>query len=239
MTPVTSHGGILVKREDMLTADLPGVIGGKYRLAAAMDAGRGGLIGYGGRTSNSAAALAAAGRAAGVPVRFHTAAGPDTPEMARTAELGAEIIRHRPGYSGVVRARAREDAAARGWACGFDCSAVITAVARQVRSLQQVDFTRVVMAVGAGITLAGVAAGLARYDMPEPILAVTVGAAPDLRMIDRLSPQWRARTQIIPAGVPYETAVTADLDGLPLHPIYEAKLIPHLQPGDVLWLVGT
>ena len=239
LTPVVRCGEFYLKREDLLTADLPGVVGGKYRLASALDPSRGGLVGYGGRQSNSAAAMAAAGRAYGVPVRFHTAAGDETPEMARAAELGAEILRHRPGYTNVIRDRAYKDAAARGWPCGLAHDRVVDAVARQVRSLVNTPFRRIVMAVGAGVTLAGVIRGLERHDLPEPILGVVVGAPPDAATLDRLAPRWNSRVNLVPAEKPYATAVQANLGGVWLHPIYEAKVMPFLLPGDLIWCVGT
>jgi hypothetical protein len=40
------------------------------------------------------------------------------------------------------------------------------------------------------------------------------------------------------AGVPYQQHVEADFHGTPLDPVYEAKVQPWLQPGDLLWVVG-
>lgn len=237
-TPVERYGGYLVKREDRAT-DVPGVVGGKVRLAAPVAAGNpSGMIGYGGRRSNVAAGMAAAAAPYGVPVRFHTADGPETPEMARAAELGAVVVRHRPGYLTVLRARATHDAAARGWTIGIAGAASRAAVAAQCRNLQDYSFRRVVAAVGAGVTCAGIVNGLVKYGIDVPVLAIAVGAPPDLATLIRFAPEWVRRVTVVRSGVPYDTRVVASLGDLPLHPQYESKLIPFLEPGDLVWNQG-
>lgn len=36
----------------------------------------------------------------------------------------------------------------------------------------------------------------------------------------------------------YEHHVEADIDGVVLDPVYEAKCKEHLRPGDVFWMIG-
>jgi hypothetical protein len=44
---------------------------------------------------------------------------------------------------------------------------------------------------------------------------------------------------LVPSGLDYhDEAPRQSIAGLSLDPIYEAKCIPFLEPGDVLWVVG-
>jgi len=242
LTPIqkTSHG-FLVKREDLAMSDRR-VVGGKVRLAtplareaAYLDKG---LVGYGGRASNSAAGMAYAARRFGVAVRFHTATGPDTPEMTLAAELGATIIRHKTGYPSVLRARATADATERGgWFIGLAHPMAVEAVADQCENLADFKFKRVVLAVGSGTILAGVLRGLRRLGLSEmPVLGVAVGAAVSPVAMSALDREWESSpVSIETARVPYDKKVSESLDEIVLHPQYEAKLVPFLKPGDLVW----
>jgi 1-aminocyclopropane-1-carboxylate deaminase/D-cysteine desulfhydrase-like pyridoxal-dependent ACC family enzyme len=238
ITPVEAHGGFLVKREDLFAdPDAPRVVGGKLRQVWHLAEGARGLVGFGGRRSNTAPALAAAGRRYGIPVRFHTASGPDTPEMALAEALGASVVRHAPGYLTVTRRRAEEDAHVRGFrlVARGDHAGVVT----QVASLRDYPFKRVVLAAGAGVTLAGVAAGALACGLGKPILAVQIGAAVDHDYLTARVPGWRRFVTIKQTTEKYETAVEAKLGDLRLDPLYEAKLLPFLLEGDVIWNLGS
>ena len=102
------------------------------------------------------------------------------------------------------------------------------------------DVRRVVIPVGSGMSLAGVLAGRVAQDMHWPVLGVVVGASPEARL-DRWAPGWRWDGSVqlnwhpsdygTPARMPY-------LAGIGLDPFYEAKCLPYLRPGDLLWIVG-
>jgi hypothetical protein len=67
-----------------------------------------------------------------------------------------------------------------------------------------------------------------------------VGADPTARL-DKFAPDnWREMCELVSAVLDYhEPAAATELDGLALDPFYEAKCLPFLMAGDLLWIVGT
>lgn len=245
LTPVEDAGdGILVKRDDLYTAG--GVSGGKVRgcqavIASELRAGRTPpLITAGARHSPQVHTVAALAHAAGLPCRVHVPSGGDTPELVETARLGAEIVRHTPGYNTVIVARARSDADATGSIhvpFGMEHEEAVAATARQAATLPT-DITRIVVAIGSGISAAGILQGTSHWPRPPTVVGVAVGADPTKRLARWAAPHLD-RLDLCKALVPYERRVTATLpNGTPLDPVYEAKTLPYLMPGDLLWVVG-
>jgi len=243
-TPIEPHGGHLVKRDDLYAID--GGCGGKVRscLALASRPGVLGLVTAGSRQSPQVNIVAGVARLLGIPCRVHVPAaqGPLTPELAAAQAAGAEIIEHRPGHNTVIVARARDDAAAHpGWTeipFGMECTTAVESTAEQAAGLPH-DTPRIVVPVGSGMSLAGILTGTARAGAGHiPILGVVVGADPTKRL-DRYAPAWRDRVTLVHSELDYhQHAPTTRLGELELDPVYEAKCLPHLRPGDLLWVVG-
>ncbi len=244
LTPVQwlETPGLWVKRDDLFVAG--GISGGKVRtcLALAQQQPAGALVTAGGRHSPQVSIVARVGRLLGRPVRCHVPAGQPGPTLLDAEAAGASLVPHRPGYNSVLVARAREDAKASG-AClipfGMECDEAVTQTAGQVANVPA-DVRRVVVPVGSGMSLAGCLAGRVAQDMHWPVLGVVVGAAPEARL-DRYAPGWRwdGSVQLNWASQKYSQPATAtDLAGISLDPYYEAKCLPYLRPGDLLWIVG-
>ena len=248
VTPVEQRGDYWFKREDQyLRAGVNGSkVRGYFHIADELDAE--GLTGGIARVSPNHTWIAAVGKRLGVPVRLHTAHGSYTREMEIAEGLGAEIVQHNPGYMTQVRAAAEQDAEDRdGWVCmplagksevGHELRV------EQVASLADVedDVERVVVPVGSGFTVAGVLEGLDRHGIDLPVLGVSVGIDPE-ETLDRYGPDdWRDRDdfEIVASDLAYEeTPDETTLAGVPLDPIYEAKAIPYVEPGDLFWVVAT
>jgi len=162
-----------------------------------------------------------------------------TPELLAARAHGAEIVQHAPGRNTVIIARARADAAERGWLeipFGMECEAAVEQTAAQAAQLPPA--ARYVVPVGSGMSLAGILAGLDRAGNTTPVLGVVCGADP-ARRLDRWAPGWRARCTLVGAGLDYhQHAPAAQLGALALDPVYEAKALPQLRAGDLLWIVG-
>lgn len=246
LTPIGFHGGVLVKRDD--TFSVLGSRGGKVRTClalarAAKAAGIEGLVTAGSRQSPQVNIVTAVARALGMKARVHVPAGEDTPEVSSALAGGAEVVRHKAGYNNVIVARAREDAAASGWAeipFGMECPEAVGFTAGQVASLLELAElpARIVVPVGSGMSVAGVLRGLADLGLDIPVLGVTVGADPTARL-DEYAPGWRERLTLVPSGLDYhDHAPSRRLGDLWLDPIYEAKCLPFLERGDLLWVVG-
>lgn len=241
LTPVEPVGDMWVKRDDLF--GIAGSGGGKVRscwaLATAAPKPEG-LVTAGSRHSPQVNIVAGIARLLGIPCRVHVpAAAEQTPELLAAAAAGAEAVEWRPGHNSVIKARAAADAAERGWRLipfGMECQEAIDQTASQVQGLPE-GVKRIVVPVGSGMSLAGILAGLELAGLALPVLGVQVGASAAARL-DKWSPGWQARAEIVKAELPYEHSAPQPEGWPALDPIYEAKCMPYLQPGDLLWCVG-
>jgi 1-aminocyclopropane-1-carboxylate deaminase/D-cysteine desulfhydrase-like pyridoxal-dependent ACC family enzyme len=240
VTPWEQHAGYWVKRDDLF--EDRGVKGGKGRTLLTLARGATGLVAAGSRQSTQINRVAQAARALGLPCQIHLPASrlPDTPEIAAAGRAGAALIRERPGYLGVLTARARAAARERGWRYvpfGMECPEAIAETRAQVPGMPD-GIERLVVPAGGGMTLAGVLWGLEDMRRDVPVLGVMVGADPTARLDVHAPPFWRGQVTLVSAGLRYERpAPQQHLGGLVLDPIYEAKCLPFLRPGDGLWVV--
>jgi hypothetical protein len=229
-----------MKREDLLR--VAGVPGGKARTCLALARGAKGLVTAGSRASPQVNIVAQIARSLGLPCRFHTPEGEETPELAAAQAAGGERIAHKAGRNTVIIARARADASTRGWReipFGMECEEAVEQTRRQVANLPA-EIERLVVPVGSGMSLAGILWGLrdqGRADLP--VVGICVGANPRKRLARFAPPGWEEQVELLEAAQEYEEeAEQTTLEGLALDPIYEAKAIPYLCAGDCLWIVG-
>lgn len=246
LTPVEHHGGVWVKRDDLFS--VAGAPGGKARTCwhlATRDGHPDGLVTAGSRSSPQVNIVARIARELEVPCRVHTPRGVPGPEVAQAVRLGAVRVEQHPGYNTVLIKRAADDAHGRGWTLipfGMETPAAVTQTAGQVANLPWPRIDRIVVPVGSGMSLAGILTGLRDWTLPRgrpPVLGVVVGADPRRRLRRYAPPGWEDMVDLIDAGVPYDRATPATLDGIELDPIYEAKCLRFLEDRDLLWIVGV
>lgn len=242
LTPIEIHDGILVKRDDRFAVG--GSRGGKVRtcLALMRQPGTIGVVTAGSRHSPQVNIVATIAQHLGLPCRVHVPSGAKTPELLAAEASGAEIIQTTPGYNNVIIKRANDDAAALGWTnipFGMECHEAVQQTSAQVANLLEYDFDRIVIPVGSGMSLAGVLTGLRANGIATPVLGVSVGADPTERLDTYAPTGWRDQVQIVQSKYDYEDYhPNPILGGLDLDPVYEAKCLPHLRAGDLLWVVG-
>ena len=245
LTPVQQVGDYYVKRDDLFA--IGGSRGGKVRTClhlahAAHATGAHTLVTAGSRHSPQVNIVAAVAEHTGMTAQVHIPSGASTPEIEMAEAAGADVHRHRPGYNSVIVRRAADAAAEPGCAeipFGMEHPLAVEYTAAQVANLPA-EVTRIVMPAGSGMSLAGVLTGLQQQGRDDvTVTAVTVGADPTARLDEYAPEGWRDRVELVEADVPYDTA-PADtyLQHISLDPHYEAKCLPHLQPGDLLWVVG-
>jgi hypothetical protein len=89
------------------------------------------------------------------------------------------------------------------------------------------------------MSLAGILHGLVEADFTGPVVGVVVGACP-VKRLDKWAPQhWRRLCQLVRTGIKFKKqAPHVRLGDIELDPIFEAKCLPFLQPGDLFWIVG-
>lgn len=239
LTPVQEHGGHFVKRDDLYC--VAGVRGGKVRTCWNLAQGAKGLVTAGSRASPQVNIVAHIAARLGVPCRVHTPEGELSLEVQAAQLQGAEVVQHKPGHNSVIVARAREDAKAQGYReipFGMECQEAIEQTRKQVANLPFGEFERIVVPVGSGMSLAGILHGLKDLGQKVPVLGVVVGAQPDKRL-DKYAPKdWRDMVSLVDAGMDYHDSVARKLGQLELDAHYEAKVVDHLQDGDLVWVVG-
>lgn len=241
LTPVQRLGQILVKRDDLF--EYNGARGGKVRSCLAISQGAEGLVTAGSRHSPQINIVAHVAAGLGIPARAHTPTGELSQELQQAQELGLVITQHRAGYNNVIIARAREEALSLGYReipFGMECQEAVEQTRRQVSNLPWGEFTRLVVPVGSGMSLAGILWGLKDAGQEVPVLGVRVGADPEERLNKYAPPDWASMVKLEQAPGSYdEPAALHSLGHIMLDPYYEAKTLPYLVPGDLLWVVGV
>jgi hypothetical protein len=236
-TPIEEHEGVRVKRDDAWS--LGGASGAKARAIAAIARGKPGVISAGSRISPQLERAALTARALGIRARLHTGAGGETNELATARRAGATLLQHNPARLSVIKARFRADVDAHpGWAAipyGMEHPTYLAQVAAEADTLPPGPY-RLVVPCGSGTTLAGILRG--RIPRGVEIVAVRVGGDP-APILDRHAPGWRSRVRLVTSRHAYADAVPNSLGRLVLDPHYEAKCLPYLRPGDLLWAVGV
>lgn len=241
-TPIEERGEYFLKRDDLWA--VAGVRGGKARSCWHLAQGAPGLVTAGSRESPQVNLVAQIAARLGIPCRVHVPSGDLTAELRAAQRAGAEVVQHKPGHNSVIVARAREDAKERGWReipFGMECEEAIRQTAAQVANLPWGQFSRIVIPVGSGMNLAGLLHGLREHQQAGEVevIGVQVGADPRKRL-DKWAPKgWKDIVTLVKSPLDYhDHAKETTLDGVQLDPVYEAKCLPFLEPGDLLWCVG-
>lgn len=240
-TPIERHGNVWLKRDDLYARG--GIRGGKVRSCWHLTKGATGLTTASVRISPQQQIVSRIARVRGIPCRIHTAIGAMTPEMADAEKQGAELVRHKPGYTSVLTHRAIKDAADRGWLYvpfGMEFERAVECTRKQVIPKQiPPKAKRLLIAVGSGMSAAGVLWGLDDHKIDLSVVGVRVGSNPIPRLDKYAPPNWRDRMTLIETEAnSYDKHVDMEIDGVRLDPHYEGKAGKYLQPGDLFWLIG-
>jgi 1-aminocyclopropane-1-carboxylate deaminase/D-cysteine desulfhydrase-like pyridoxal-dependent ACC family enzyme len=242
LTPVEEHGGVLFKRDDLFT--VAGVHGGKARSCWHLAQNAKGLVTAGSRLSPQIKLVALIAKELGIPSRAHCPQGELGRTLIEAQEAGCEIIQHKAGYNSVIIARAKQDAKDNPQFTyipfGMECQEAIIQTRQQVKNLVGLKFNRIVIPVGSGMSVAGVLWGLIDNSITVPVLGIVVGASPEKRLTAYAPFMWEYVLTMQNAGIDYhKEAPNLTLKGIGLDPIYEAKCIPFVKRGDLLWIVGN
>lgn len=223
-----------------------GVLGGKALACSAIlerHLDPVGIITAGAKSSPQVNIVAHIAKAKGLPCRVHVPSGAlKNPEIQEAQACGAEVVEHFPGYNSVIIARAEADAQDRpGWALvpfGMDHLAAVHSTAALVPESFPEGVRRIVIPVGSGMSAIGLLYGLARKGIRIPVLGIQVGANPRARFVKYGFYLLGRSLEILRSPNDYEYSVLGSLGDIPLDPHYEAKCLPYLKSGDLLWIVG-
>jgi len=241
-TPIERHGKIWTKRDDMFK--VAGAQGGKVRACWKLSQGAIGLVTASSRHSPQMQIVARIAERMGIPCHCHIPAAKEvTPEMRDAEAHGAVLVKHRPGHSNVIWSRAMKDAVEHDWTYipfGMESTDAMNCTRQQVKNIPG-GVKRIVIALGSGMSAAGVLHGLRNAALDIPVLGVRIGKKP-IKCLDKFAPRgWREQMTIVDATEKYKyrTPVKATIGEITLDPIYEAKAAEYLQDGDLFWIIGV
>lgn len=244
LTPVEKHDDIWLKRDDLF--EIAGVRGGKvrtcYELAVrALRDKKKTLVTVGTRLSPQIEIVAHIAKYLGLHCRAHTTLGEYSTELKCAAELGAEIVQHPMGFNNVLSYYAKEDVSTDKSASlipfGMKSEEAITQTRRQVANVPK-ECLRIVVPVGSGMSLAGILYGLEDFNIKKPVIGILIGGNVKSTMKQFAPLFWWQSVTFIDDGLPYKQLVDAHVNGCELDPIYEAKALSFVKPGDLFWCVG-
>jgi 1-aminocyclopropane-1-carboxylate deaminase/D-cysteine desulfhydrase-like pyridoxal-dependent ACC family enzyme len=238
LTPVEQRQGLWFKRDDYAA----GGLGAKARaIEAIINANKPVQCVHTGGSRHSVQIVVAATvcKRLGVPLTCHVPTGQTTAETRAVVATGAKLVRHKPGYSSVLRKRAADYARAEGGLYvppGLDSAIAVGLVAKQAANIPD-SVERVVVCGGSGITAAGILLGTKGKGVT--VVVIEVGAS-TRALIGKHAGCEAVRARILPPTTQYEKphAVTT-LYGVPLDPYYEAKCIPYVKNAledEMLWV---
>lgn len=252
LTPVEQHNQNWIKRDD--TFEICGVRGGKARSCMVFiqshiqnnDNPPVGVISGGSRSSPQVQIVGKIAKCLGLRARLHIPKG-GIPQYIQNAtiDLGHEVFQWFPGFNHVINSRVKTDISNhQDWLeipFGMEFPESVECTASQVKNLpfQDPNFKRIIVPVGSGMSLIGIFQGLTKLNKSIPILGIIVGKNPTKTLNKWLPPNWKQMITLLPALQKYHTQVKNPLFGnISLDPIYEAKVIPFIQSGDLLWVIG-
>jgi 1-aminocyclopropane-1-carboxylate deaminase/D-cysteine desulfhydrase-like pyridoxal-dependent ACC family enzyme len=242
LTPVEHLKGVYFKRDDLY--EVAGVHGGKARSCWHLAQTAKGLVTAGSRLSPQIKLVALIAKELGIPSRAHCPQGELGETLKEAQKAGCEIIQHKAGYNSVIIARAKQDAIDNPQYTyipfGMECQEAINQTRKQVANLKGLDFDRIVIPVGSGMSVAGLLWGLHDFKIKVPVLGIVVGAGPEKRLNVYAPFNWDSVLTLQNAGLDYhKEAPVQNIAGINLDPIYEAKCVPFIKRNDLLWIVGN
>lgn len=248
LTPVQRIGDYWFKRDDLF--ETCGVHGGKARAAydqitKAVSDGFNGIATAGARESPQCEIVSSICEKLGVRCALFMPSGKPTSVMENICgNRLSTIFPQRARYNNVLCSRARKYALENGWfyvPFGMESVETVRTTSKQVQNIPD-GVNRIVCPVGSGMSMASILNGLShfgRYDVE--VVGVQVGkrAEKTIRRFYGDGDSKKIRFSLVDSGVDYhKPASLTSFCGIDLDPIYEAKCVPFLEQGDLLWIVG-
>lgn len=250
LTTVEKRGSHYYKREDEFVIN--GVCGGKARVineivTRQMSCGYTHFVTCGSRDSRQCEALAKVCELHGVSSHIFMPSGNDTDIIRSIEETKyATIHRTKVGYNTVLIAESRKYANNTGAfyiPFGMGMIETLEIQSKQVENIP-LDVKRIVVPCGGGMNMIAVIKGLENIGRTDvEVVGVQVGANPyktfNAWLPNTLFEECKIKYSFVKADGEYgKAAKVTMIDDVELDNMYEAKCIPFLNDGDMLWIVG-
>lgn len=265
LTPVEMHNGIYLKREDLFQPFGENTVnGGKLRqcmmLVGDIKDKYSKVISCCSIYSPQAPITSAVARYYGLQCEIYY--GGTTPERVLkyrmpyiSKQYGAKItIASKSGIHSILYNKAKKKAQENNWFVvdyGFNLTdkreLLLNAVSKQVKNIPD-KLDNLVITCGSGITTSGVLIGLKKYNKKVGTVYLVCTAPDRTDLIHRNAGQVNFPVKRIDLfhqkGFKYENGLTEYIDGIKLHPNYEAKSYNWIKQANLsgttlLWIVGS
>lgn len=250
LTPIERRGTHYYKRDDMFIIN--GACGGKARVineivTRQMSLGYTHFVTCGSRDSRQCEALAKVCELHGVSSHLFMPNGNDTDiSLSIKGTKFATIHRTKVGYNTVLIAESRKYANNTGAVYipfGMGMIETLEIQSKQVADIP-LDVKRIVVPCGGGMNMIAVIKGLENIGRTDvEVVGVQVGANPyktfNAWLPNTLFEECKIKYSFVKADGEYgKAAKVTMIDDVELDDMYEAKCIPFLKDGDMLWIVG-
>ena len=250
MTPVEYIDGYYFKRDDKY--EICGVNGGKSRSAyqlimQGVNLGFNTFVTAGSRMSPQCEIVSKICESLNLKCHLFMPKGKNTSVLNNIQNNKNSYIHQcKVGYNSVICHHAVEFAKLNNYfyiPFGMECSENIEITKHQVRNIPE-NVKRIVIPCGSGMSMISVLKGLDFYGMfDKKVIGVQVGKNPignlNKFMCNSNNIFSNIEYEIVKSNIDYhQKAKQTSFCGIELDPIYEAKCIPFLQKGDLLWIVG-
>lgn len=254
LTPIETKEEFYIKRDDMFS--VYGVRGGKVRSAYMLiqegcKQGFREFVTAGSRFSPQCEIISYLCQALNLKAHLFMPRGENTSVIDHIENNNlSEIHRVKVGYNNVICSYAKQYAQENNFyyiPFGMECKENIEITKYQVANIPS-EAKRIVMPCGSGMSMISVITGLNYYKMfDKEVVGISVGKDP-IKNFKKYLPTYfsalynntqKVKYTILKSELPYEKkAENYKLGDLELDKIYEAKCIPYLKKGDLLWVVG-
>ena len=218
---IEQYNNIYVLRLDK--RETYGLYGDKARIAYEMSKGQKGIVTCGSRESIQTVAFAQVCDILNIPCEIHIPKGKDTDSILKLENTNCNIIREKVGYNNVLNAHARDNAKAKGYKfvqLGMLCDEAYTLIGQNVDLIIPYlhDIKRIVIPVGSGTTLIGIANELYHRGIDIPILGVMCGMDATKNIIKNI---YNNNVSLVKSDVKYHVEKNVEFYGINVNPIYE------------------
>lgn len=254
-TPIEKINGIYIKRDDKF--EVYGVKGGKARSAfmliqEGLKKGYKKFVTAGSRFSPQCEIVSYLCQSLELENFLFMPRGQETSVIKNiNSNKLSTVIRTKAGYNNVICSHAIKFAKENNYfyiPFGMECKENIEITKHQVLNIPK-EVKRIVIPAGSAMSLISVVNGLDYYKMyDKEILGVSVGKditknlqkyLPANYFATLFENQEKIKYTIIKSELPYETMASEyRIGNLELDRVYEAKCLPYLKKGDLLWIVG-
>ena len=244
LTPVEYVNGIYLKREDKFVIN--NVCGGKARACCQLiqdgiNKGYKDFVTAGSRMSPQCELVSCLCEYFNVKCHLFMPKGKDTSIINNINKNKlSTIYRTKVGYNSVICKWSKDFAEEHNYyyiPFGMECEENISITRNQVLNIPN-NIKRIVMPVGSGMSFISVLNGLTYYNK-ENIEVIGISVGKDITKTLEKYINTKNKYTIIKSNLNYEQSAKDYLIGeVELDKIYEAKCLPYLQNGDLLWIVG-